>query len=394
MKNLQELLIQAFYCLIRMKTPYFWIVLSVIFITSNSLVALPLLKDTVLESTDVKQVEKIFKKVKSNIELGKDVYILIYFRQRYPTRIEIDEKGNTVEVPLPDPMLEAKLHIALSADGRHWFPLNENKPVWDQRMRDPYVRKGPDGLWHILATGGERQHNRAKVGPVCLNCTSKDLINWKVEGSLPLMKDVLDESGVPLARNIWAPEWFYDEENEEYVLIWSSSFQDAGWKESRLWYCKTRDWESFTPAELLFEPSYSVIDGTLYEHDGTYYLFHKEEEFGAITGERRAIRIATSKNLEGPYSIIEGHLNGGQIVPTITEGPTVMKDPLKPGWLLLYDYCMTNRFGASYSPDLIHWLVEDDVSFPSDARHGCVSLLNPREAQTLIEMFSSKNSDK
>ena len=27
-------------------------------------------------------------------------------------------------------------------------------------------------------------------------------------------------------------------------------------------------------------------------------------------GERRAIRVATSKSLEGPYSIIEGHLNG------------------------------------------------------------------------------------
>jgi hypothetical protein len=111
--------------------------------------------------------------------IGKNekVWMLTYFRQRYPTRIEIDEKGKVVEVPLVDPMLEAKLHIALSTDGRHWTPLNENKPVWEQFMRDPYVRRGPDGLWRILATGGGGGKDREQVGPSCLYATSKDLVH-------------------------------------------------------------------------------------------------------------------------------------------------------------------------------------------------------------------------
>ena len=308
-------------------------------------------------------------------KIGKDqnVWMLTYFRQRYPTRVEIDAQGKVIEIPLPDPMQVEQLHIALSVDGRHWTSLNDNNPIWDQRMRDPYVRKGPDGLWRLLATGGGRNINREQVGPICLYATSKDLIHWQVENPLPLMKEVRDESGA-LARNIWAPEWFYDEKTGEYMLFWSSSYRDAGWKESRLWYCKTRDWQTFTTAKALFSPPYSVIDGTVQEHEGTYYLFHKEEEFGALTGERRAMRVAVSKQLEGPYTIIEGPLNGGQIVPVITEGQTVMNDPTKPGWLLLYDYCMTNRFGASYSPDLIHWTVEENVSFPSKARHGTVTL--------------------
>ncbi|WP_461111420.1 glycoside hydrolase family 43 protein [Spirosoma jeollabukense] len=322
------------------------------------------------------------------IDDTKNVWMLTYFRQRYPTRIEIDAKGNTVEVPLPDPMLINKLHIALSTDGRHWTPLNDNKPVWEQHVRDPYVRRGPDGLWRILSTGGGRSKERENVGPSCLYITSKDLIHWQPEGSLPLMKGIRDESGA-LAGNIWAPEWFYDAKTGEYVLLWSSSFKDAGWKESRLWSCRTRDWKTFTPAKVFFAPPYSVIDGTLLDHEGTYYLFHKEEEFGVKTGERRAIRVATSKNIEGPYSLVEGPLNKGQIVPVITEGPTVIKDPLRPGWLLLYDYCMTNRFGASYSPDLIHWTVEEDVRFPSEARHGCVSLLTPEEARTLLKTYST-----
>ncbi|GAB3698969.1 glycoside hydrolase family 43 protein [Spirosoma flavus] len=328
-------------------------------------------------------------KVPLNIENGKNVWMLTYFRQRYPTRIEIDAQGKTVEVPLPDPMLINKLHIALSSDGRHWTPLNDNKPVWEHHVRDPYVRRGPDGVWRILSTGGGRANDREKVGPSCLYITSKDLITWQVEGNLPLMKDVRSDSGT-LARNIWAPEWFFDDRTNEYVLIWSSSFKDAGWKESRLWSCRTRDWKTFTPANVFFAPPYSVIDGTLLKEKGTYYLFHKEEEFGAKTGERRSIRLATSKNLEGPYSVVEGPLNKGQIVPVITEGPTAIKDPVKPGWLLLYDYCMTNRFGASYSPDLIHWTVEDDVNFPSEARHGCISMLTSDEAKALVRAYPDK----
>ncbi|MCD8041956.1 MAG: hypothetical protein LUH10_02720 [Tannerellaceae bacterium] len=323
------------------------------------------------------------------IEEDKDVYMLTYFRQRYPTRVEIDAEGNIIEVPLPNPMLLNKLHIALSYDGRHWTPLNNNEPVWDHHMRDPYVRTGPDGLWRLLSTGGGNPGNREEVGPSCLYVTSKDLINFQVEGTLPLMKDVRNEEG-SFAGNIWAPEWFYDEKTGEYMLFWSSSFKDAGWKESRLWYSKTRDWKTFTPAKILFEPPYSVIDGTLIEHEGTYYLFHKEEEFGAKTGERRAIRVATSGKPEGPYTIIEGPLNQGQIVPVITEGPTVIEDLVNPGWLLYYDYCMTDRFGVSSSPDLIHWTVEEDVSFPDAARHGCVSILTPDEAKKLLDAYPVK----
>lgn len=321
---------------------------------------------------------------------GQKVWLMTYFRQRYPTRIEIDAQGKTIEVPLPDPMDVESLHLALSTDGRHWTPLNNNQPIWEQQMRDPYVRRGPDGLWRLLATGGGKRNDREQVGPSCLYATSKNLIHWQVEDTLPLMKEARNEVGA-LARNIWAPEWFYDNTTKEYLLFWSSSFEDAGWKKSRLYYSKTRDWKTFTPAKVLFAPSYSVIDGTLLEHKGTYYLYHKEEEFGVKTGERRAIRVATAKNLTGPYTIREGHLNKGQIVPVITEGPTVMKDPIKPGWLLLYDFPMANGFGASYSPDLLNWKVEENVSFPSDARHSTVTLLTPEEAEALLAAYSGKN---
>ena len=317
---------------------------------------------------------------------NKKIWLLTYFRQRYPTRIEIDASGKAVEVPLADPMMIAKLHMALSTDGRHWTPLNSNQPVWDQQMRDPYLDRGADGLWRLVATASDaNKADRQNYGPACLYATSKDLIHGKAESYLHLMKDVRD-STCALVRNIWAPEYYYDEDTKQYLLFWSSSFQDAGWKQSRLWYCRTHDWKSFTPARVLFEPSYSVIDGTLIKEKSTYYLFYKEEEFGVKTGERRAIRLATSKKPEGPYAIYEGPLNKGQVAPTITEGPNVMPDPVNKGFLLLYDYPMADRYGISSSADLTRWNLEKNISLPPDARHGSVSRITSGEARALQKL--------
>lgn len=321
-------------------------------------------------------------------------WVFAYFRQRYEGRVEIDAEGRTRTVPLPNPMKEEQLHLALSTDGRHWEPLNGNRPVWNQWLRDPFVGRGPDGLWHLLATGGRSasQRGQTNLGPACLYATSRDLLKWENVGSLHLMQGAHDETG-RMARNIWAPEWFLDRATDDFVLLWSSSFEDAGWKRSRLWFCRTRDWHTFTPAKILFAPAYSVIDGTLLEHQGAYYLFHKEEEFGAKTGERRAIRLAIADRLEGPYRIHQGPLNHGQIAPVITEGPEIMPDPTKPGWLLLYDYCMSDGYGISSSPDLVHWSIEESVSLPPDARHGSVARLTTAEAATLRSSFPGK-SDK
>lgn len=322
---------------------------------------------------------------------GGGAWLFAYFRQRYETRVEIDTNGVTQTVPLPNPMREEQLHFSVSSDGRHWTPLNDNRPVWPQRLRDPYLQRGLDGRWRLVATGGNsvKRLDQGSAGPVCLYAESSDLVDWTNVQALSLMTGVRDETG-RAARNIWAPEWFYDQKTGDYFLFWSASFEDAGWKQSRLWFCRTRDWQNFTPAKVLFRPPYSVIDGTLWERDGNYFLFHKEEEFGVHKGERRAIRLATAAQLEGPYKICEGPLNKGQIAPVITEGPAIMRDPKSAGWLLLYDYCMSNGHGASTSSDLMHWSVETSVAFPPDARHGCVAPLTAAEANSLHARFGAK----
>lgn len=295
--------------------------------------------------------------------------------------MEIDEQGQEYLVPLRTAMERESLHLAWSRDGRHFEAFNSNGPTWPQQwMRDPFVNRGADGLFHLLATGPRDEDG---VQRSCLYAVSSDLISWQPR-MLPVMKSVQQ------ARNVWAPEWFYDARSGEYLLFWSSSFRDVGWKESSLWSCRTRDWQTFSEPQIFFEPSYSVIDGTLLEQDSNYFLFHKEEEFGLHKGERRAIRLATSSSLDGPWTLVEGP-HEGAIVPTITEGPAVMPDPQGQGWLLLYDFCATDDYGISRSTDLRHWhtLAPDEVAFPIAARHGSAFAVSQQEFLALQEAFGS-----
>ncbi|RYX86534.1 1,4-beta-xylanase [bacterium] len=307
--------------------------------------------------------------------------MLAYFCQHYQGRVEIDKQGQEHLVTLRERMEREYLHLAWSRDGRQFEALNGNQPTWpDTWMRDPFVNRGADGKFHLVATGPRDDDG---VQRSCLYAVSSDLIHWETR-QLPVMKSVAQ------ARNVWAPEWFYDASTGEYLLIWSSSFGDVGWKESRLWSCRTRDWQTFSEPSVYFEPPYSVIDGTLIEHAGTYYLFHKEEEFGAQKGERRAIRLATSTSPDGPWQIIDGP-HDGAVVPTITEGPAVLPDPQSDGWLLLYDFCATDDYGASKSNDLIHWteLPSSEVAFPEAARHGSAFEVSEEEFAALQKAFGA-----
>jgi hypothetical protein len=111
-------------------------------------------------------------------------------------------------------------------------------------------------------------------------------------------------------------------------------------------------------------------------------MVFKDERFGAAHGEHRHLRVATANNLDGPYSVATG-----PVTPSITEGPALL--PVTPDgpFLLLYDWCMANDYGASVSDDLLHWRVVPDVSFPPNARHGSAVAVSEAELSALRARF-------
>ena len=77
-------------------------------------------------------------------------------------------------------------------------------------MRDPSVVQGPDGTFHMVWTSSWRGDFGFGYS------SSKDLIHWSKEQLIPVMTDTT-------TVNVWAPELFYDDEQERFIIIWAST---------------------------------------------------------------------------------------------------------------------------------------------------------------------------
>jgi hypothetical protein len=303
---------------------------------------------------------------------AETMWMLAYFRQIYTHRIDLTAEGYRPTWLTDEQVQVERLHLAYSHDGLHWQPLNNNQPTWpEQFMRDPFIARGFDGAFHLLATGGGSARS-------CLYARSTDLIGWQ-HHALPLME------GVPGVANVWAPEFFCDQQRHEYVMFWSSSGGQHGWDDSRIWCARTPDFQTFSTPRVLFDPGYTVIDATIVQHDGMCYMIFKDERFGYVHGEHRYLQVATADQLDGPYTVVTE-----AITPSLTEGPAILQLPAAEQWLLLCDYCMSNRYGAFRSHDLRHWHEHSDTAFPANARHGSVFPITAHELETLQQHFGSE----
>ena len=110
---------------------------------------------------------------------------------------------------------EDGLHLCYSFDGLNWKTINNGeslmKPeVGEQKLvRDPCVIQGPNGIFHMIWT-------TSWAGKTIGYAHSNDLIHWSNQKAIPVMEHE------PEAVNCWAPELFYDEERENYLIFWST----------------------------------------------------------------------------------------------------------------------------------------------------------------------------
>lgn len=273
------------------------------------------------------------------------------------------------------PVLVEQLHYALSGDGLRWEALNANRPVWrpvidgeEHSIRDPFVDVGLDGRYHLLAT-----HARAGWSHTDLvHASSADLLTWEDARLLPVL------AGVPDAKNAWAPEFVRDPARGEHLVHWTTTTGPKVWVDKCIWCARTPDFRSFSRPRVLFDPGLNVIDSSIEQREGVFHLFFKPDS----RDPEKLVRVATGRSLDGPYEIASGG-----ITPAITEGPQPVRRDDLGGWLLYYDYPWENRYGVSFSPDLLAWGPLSGTSFPLDARHGSVVPLDAGQQARLERAF-------
>lgn len=254
-----------------------------------------------------------------------------------------------------------------SNDGLTWEPLNHDEPLLPpyvgeaQLMRDPCIILGPDGLFHMVWTVGWWEKS---IGIA----SSPDLVHWSKQRTIPVMEHE------PNARNSWAPEIFYDEENEEYVIFWATTipgrFPDTeGSSETdlnhRMYYVTSSDLQRFSETRVLLDPGFNVIDSTINRlPDGRYVMFLKNE---TLVPEEKNIRMAFSDHPTGPWSEISKPISG----EPWAEGPTAAF--IDGYWYVYFDRYTKHEYAVVRSADLQTWEdVSDQLTVPEGLRHGSI----------------------
>ena len=277
---------------------------------------------------------------------------------------------------------EDGLHLAYSDDGTTWRALNGAKSVlappvqgfgpgwqqWDARaalMRDPSIRFGPDGVFHMVWTIA---WNDRGIGV----SHSRDLIHWSEQTRVPVMDHEAN------ALNAWAPDLFYDDVKREYVIVWATSIPgrfpatdsmaqktSRGRADHRLYFVTTKDFKSYSKAALLYDGGFTAIDGTIARVGSKYVLVMKDETFYP---ERRNLRVAFADHATGPY---------GPASPSFTdlhtEGPSVQE---AGGWYYVYyDEYTRGHYGAMRTKDFVSFQpYRDSLITPRGIRHGSAFL--------------------
>jgi hypothetical protein len=257
---------------------------------------------------------------------------------------------------------EDGLHLAYSRDGYHWTALNEDrsflKPeVGTKLMRDPCLRKGPDGKFHMVWTTGWGDKGFGYT-------SSTDLIHWEPQKYIPAIEHL--EGAV----NTWAPELFYDGATHEWLIIWATTVKgkypdqtlDDGGLNHRQYYMTTADFDKFSETQLFYDPGFNCIDGTVICDGSSYRFIFKDERLGM-----KRLRWATADKAVGPYQAASEPFTGDWI-----EGPSAIK--MGAEWFVFFDhYAVPQYYGAVKSTNLKDWEeVSEQMTFPKDFRHGTV----------------------
>ena len=269
------------------------------------------------------------------------------------------------------------LRFIYSEDGVTWDSIQGVflRPMVGRQkvMRDPSIVKGPDGVFHLVWTSswrGDRGFGHS---------SSKDLIHWT---SQRFIQTGMDTTTV----NTWAPELFYDDVRRQYLIVWASCVpgrfpdgQEDPKNNHRLYYMTTKDFRTFSKAQLFYDPGFSAIDATLVKRGSNDYVMVVKDN----TRPMRNIKVAFAQSPYGPWSAASE-----PFTESFTEGPSTAK--VGDWYYIYYDSYRHKIYGAHRTKDFKTFQNQTgSVRFPVGHKHGTVFMAD----EQLVENLKKYNHD-
>lgn len=292
-----------------------------------------------------------------------------------------------------------QVYAALSEgqDPLNWNELNGAEPILnsdqgEEGVRDPFVIRSPEGdRFYLIATDlkihgdgdwdGAQRHGSRSI----MVWESTDLVNWS-EGRLVEVSP--EEAG-----NTWAPEAYWDDELDAYVVFWASKLYETPDHSddtyNRMMYATTRDFVNFSEPQVWVDAGYSTIDSTVIDHDGVYYRFTKDERSnGPDAPCGKFILGETSASLtDTEWDFLTECIGSGEL--SQGEGPLIFKSNTEEKWYLFIDEFGGRGYIPFETTDLSsgEWTVPSGYDLPSSPRHGTVLPVTAAEYERIQQAW-------
>lgn len=282
-----------------------------------------------------------------------------------------------------------QLYFSVSRDALHWTDLNGGKPmlvstVGELGVRDPSLIRAPGGdRFYLLAT--DLRIANGKGWDAALHRGSTAIIVWEstnlADWSAPRRIDIA--ASIPGAGCMWAPEAIYDDQHGDYFVYWTTVTMEAGQKRGRIYYARTRDFRTFTPATLYIRRA-----------DDAFMLDTQIVKTDHADPALRYVRVSGDGIFEASDALLGTWRRIGDLAHTgkagQLEGPILFRYNQRGQWGLWMDQYKAKK---GYLP-----LVTDDVTQPATfaplaadrydlgrvkKRHGAVLGITERELAAL-----------
>lgn len=288
-----------------------------------------------------------------------------------------------------------QVYFGISRDGYNWEQVKGGNPVLtaengEKGCRDIEIIRLHTGGFVIITTDlciVHRMDENYNVDWKQVNSHgSLNLRMWKTDDLVNFSEEKLLYFGRDDFGCLWAPEIFFDEINEEYLIHWGSTVKETDYKHMSIYCCKTKDFETFSKPELYFTKDNEILDSHITKVDDTYHLFYKNSSNPPMNMH------AVSKNLYGPFehdAEFENYMDKEIYHPGSYEGPTTYTLP-DGRWCLMLDFfgCEKEKMGyvpfvSSKPGDMNFTRADGEFSFPYGFKHGKVIEITDDEYERL-----------
>ncbi|ORX86472.1 hypothetical protein BCR32DRAFT_324987 [Anaeromyces robustus] len=277
-----------------------------------------------------------------------------------------------------------QLSYALSTDGYHFNILNNGNSIWKSSvgtgcLRDPFILKGEDGTYFLLATD-MRSYSGWDSNRNILTARSTDLIHWT---NVSLIEVCNKYPIFQRGDRAWAPQAIYDPEKQAYMIYFAVRVPSNGNK-TIMYYAHSKDMTRFdTTPQLLFAPKNGneAIDADIIYQGGRYYMYYKDET-------RKTINLALAEHASGPYQEIKQLSDNGIEVEGCNIYPVVGTNK----WLMMSDAYVNGYFVLQETTDLVNFrtLNRNTYGFNFTPRHGYVIPVSPSQYNALLKAYPSR----